>query len=126
MLGEYRAAVACCRQALDLYREVANPLGEAHAWDHLGFAWQQLGDGASAMACYRRALGLLREVKDWPEQAAVLTRLGATYWTAGNLKMARAAWRQALTILDELHDVSADDVRSRLDRPALQAASGLS
>ena len=63
--------------------------------DHLGFAWQQLGDGAWAMACYRRGLGLLREASDRPEEAAISARLGDTYRTAGNQKMAHAAWRQA-------------------------------
>ena len=66
------------------------------------------------LACYRRALKLLREVRDRAEQGGVLARLGDIYSAVGNKAMAKAVWRRALAILEELHDLGADEVRSRL------------
>jgi tetratricopeptide (TPR) repeat protein len=71
-------------------------------------------DEAEAIACYRRALNLLREVRDRAEQGGVLARLGDIYSAVGNKAMAKAVWRRALAILEELHDLGADEVRSRL------------
>jgi tetratricopeptide (TPR) repeat protein len=83
MLGSGQDAVDHCRRALDLNREVGNLVGEAHAWDHLGYAMHLVGDDAEAIACCRRALKLLREVRDGAEQVGVLARLGDIYSSVG-------------------------------------------
>ena len=44
----------------------------------------------------------------------MLARLGDIYSAVGNKAMAKAVWRRALAILEELHDLGADEVRSRL------------
>jgi DNA-binding SARP family transcriptional activator/tetratricopeptide (TPR) repeat protein len=121
-LGAYPEAGACCREALALHRELGNTLGEAHAWDSLGYVQHKLGEDTAAMTCYRRALDLLEEVSDRSEQASVLARLGDVYRAVGDQVMARTTWQQALDIFDELHDVSADDVRSRLNDQATPTA----
>jgi predicted negative regulator of RcsB-dependent stress response len=78
------------------------------------------------MVCYQRALDLLEDVTDRSAQATVLAHLGDAYHATGDPAMARTAWQQALEILDELHDVGADEVRSRLGEqpsPALPSVS---
>ena len=62
----------------------------------------------------RRALDLQQEVRDRSEQGGVLARLGDIYSAIGNKAMAKAVWRRALAILEDLHDLGADEVRSRL------------
>ena len=47
-------------------------------------------------------------------QSEVLARLGDIDSAVGNKAMAKAVWRRALAILEELHDLGADEVRSRL------------
>jgi DNA-binding SARP family transcriptional activator/tetratricopeptide (TPR) repeat protein len=126
LLGDYPDAGACCRRALGLLRETGNPLGEACAWDTLGYVQHQLGEDAAAMACYQRALDLLEETTDRSAQGTVLAHLGDTYRAVGDQAMARTAWQQALDIFDELHDVGADEVRSKLaeqPRTALPSVS---
>ena len=44
----------------------------------------------------------------------MLARLGDIYSAIGNKAMAKAVWRRALAILEDLHDLGADEVRSRL------------
>jgi hypothetical protein len=44
----------------------------------------------------------------------VLARLGDIYTPIGNNAMAKAGWRRAPAILEELHDLGAEEVRSRL------------
>ena len=44
----------------------------------------------------------------------MLARLGDIYSSIGNKAMAKAVWRRALAILEELHDLGAEEVRSRL------------
>jgi len=44
----------------------------------------------------------------------VLARLGDIYSSIGNKAMAEAMRRRAVAILEELHDLGAEEVRSRL------------
>jgi predicted negative regulator of RcsB-dependent stress response len=47
-------------------------------------------------------------------RCALSGRLGDIYSAIGNKAMAKAVWRRALAILEELHDLGAEEVRSRL------------
>jgi hypothetical protein len=48
------------------------------------------------------------------EHGGVLARPGDTYRSIGNKAMAKAMRRRAVAILEELHDLGAEEVRSRL------------
>ncbi|MCE7000051.1 tetratricopeptide repeat protein [Saccharothrix sp. S26] len=103
MLGEdLHRALADCRRALVLAREVNDVLAEAATWDSLGYVHHRLHELDEAVRCYREALPRYRESGDRYEEAATLQRLGDTHALAGEHDAARGAWRAALDILDEL------------------------
>ncbi len=121
-LGEYEQALACCRQALALHRQVDNRDGECCTWDCLGDAYRHLGRRDHAIACYRQGIRLFRELGNRPDLAEALTKLGDTLCATGQMPDARAAWQEAHVILDDLHDPGADQVLARLSRAATATA----
>ena len=54
-LGDYRQALICCQQALDLQREIGDQFGEAATYDSLGYAHRHLGHQKEAITCYQQA-----------------------------------------------------------------------
>ena len=97
-----------------LCRELGDGLGEAAAWDSLGYIYGHADSYTEAVACHQRAIELTVQLGGRYHQADALTHLGSTHHTAGNLPSARQVWRQALAILDELGHPDASQVRARL------------
>lgn len=114
LLGEYRSALDCCRQAVPVLQQHQYQDAEAHAWDTMGHAHHQLGQFSEALACYDRALLMLRRLGDAFAQADTLVRIGLTHVAAGMPAKADLARKEALDILDGLDGSDAERLRTKL------------
>jgi tetratricopeptide (TPR) repeat protein len=112
---DYPEALRCCRQALELCRELDYKIAEGHAWHSLGFIHLQVGEPGRAISCYGQARDTYAQVMDRYYESQALTGLGDARLSAGERAQAREAWRQALAILEDLHHSDADGVRAKLD-----------
>jgi tetratricopeptide (TPR) repeat protein len=122
LLGDHRQALTYCQQALPLFQELGNRVGEAATWDSLGCAHHHLGQHTRALTCYQHALTLIRSLGGRYYEADTLTRIGDTHHATGDCPAARDAWQQALTILIDLDHPDTDAVRTKLD--TLDAPAG--
>jgi tetratricopeptide (TPR) repeat protein len=113
-LGDYRQAIDHCERAVSAQQAVGYRLGEAAAWDSLGYSHHRLGNLRRSIECYRRSLDLYREADDRYDLGRGRRELGDVYAEAGDRDAARDAWQQALHVLDELGHPEADDVRQKL------------
>jgi DNA-binding SARP family transcriptional activator/tetratricopeptide (TPR) repeat protein len=118
-VGEHKRALDYCRQALTLFRGLDDPHGEANSWDTLGYAHHHLGRHRQAVPCHQRAIAIYREIGDRYYQATTEMHLADAHLAHGDQDAARSAWYRALRILDELGHPDADQVRTRLNRPAV-------
>jgi tetratricopeptide (TPR) repeat protein len=64
LLGEYQQALTACQQALTLFQEHNDHIGQAGTWDSLGYAHHHLGHHTHAFASYQHALDLYRNLGD--------------------------------------------------------------
>jgi tetratricopeptide (TPR) repeat protein len=82
-LGDYRAALPDCREALRLRRSLGDPASLGQALNNLGLALEMLGSTAEAEASYREALALNRRRGDAEGEAINLGNLGALAASTG-------------------------------------------
>jgi tetratricopeptide (TPR) repeat protein len=94
-LGDYRAALPDCREALRLARSEGDPEVLGQALNNLGLALQALGDYGEAEARFREALTIGRRSGNAEEEAVVLSNLGALAISAGRYAAAMAFHNQA-------------------------------
>ncbi|HXU45558.1 MAG TPA: CHAT domain-containing protein, partial [Thermoanaerobaculia bacterium] len=93
--GDYRAALAECREALRLRRGLADPVALARTLNNLGLARQSLGRTAEAEAAFREALALNRRAGDAEGEGINLANLGVAAIDAGRYGRALSAYREA-------------------------------
>ena len=117
LLGNYPQALACCKQALAVIRQLGASNWENAVWDSLGYVYHQLGDHQQAITCYQRSLDLSRELADRWNEAATLDHLGDTYKSLGDTTAAHRAWTQALSIFDEIDHPDGDGLLAKLHSP---------
>ena len=113
-LGNPERAVTCCKQAIEIQEETADPEA-ASTWDTLGCAYQELGRHTHAAECFRRALDLSRTVGDRYYEAFVLGHLGDTHRATGDDAAARNAWQTALDVLTRFGHPDAAELRKKID-----------
>lgn len=87
-LGEYRAALPDCREALRLSREAGDPGEIAWALNNLALDLQALGETAEAERLFREALGINRRRGDAEAQVINLSNLGTLALAAGRYSAA--------------------------------------
>jgi DNA-binding SARP family transcriptional activator/tetratricopeptide (TPR) repeat protein len=114
LLGDYPAALDCCRRALACYRDDGNRVGEANVWDSIGYAQHHLGGYADAMRAYQKSLELFRALGDRYAEARTLIHLADTQRATGDRDAARDTLRLALGLLTALDHPDADQVRDSL------------
>ena len=100
--GDYPAAAASHRQALELYRGLGYRLGQASALDNLGRVQLATGDYPAAATSHQHALALYRDLGHRVGQALALTNLGNVQARTGNYPAAAASHQQALGIFRDL------------------------
>ena len=114
LLGDHVRALAVCREAVGLHRELGDQLGEAAAWESLGDARHHLGQHQQAVASYRRSARLYAGLGEHYYHAEALARIGSACQAAGDRPAARGAWQQALAVLEDHHLADAGELRARL------------
>jgi non-specific serine/threonine protein kinase len=102
--GESAAARAPFEEALAIYQEGGDTLGQATVLNNLGnLAWS-LGDYDTAHARYEESLALRRELGDPRGEAQTLHNLGNLVSTRGDHATARAYYEQSLAIKRQIED----------------------
>ncbi len=99
-----RRAVAELETASELWRDLGDGGGEAHATRLVGECHHYLGDLAAARLKYQQALALARRADDRGEQARTLNNLGVAERRLGKPELARKLYRQALALADQVAD----------------------
>jgi DNA-binding winged helix-turn-helix (wHTH) protein/tetratricopeptide (TPR) repeat protein len=92
--------------AIDAYRAIRNPRGEAAARTSLAQALSTLNRNQEAREEYQRAMALSQSIGDLNGVAAVYRNLCSMMWTAGDRDGAQAAARHALELARETGDLS--------------------
>jgi tetratricopeptide (TPR) repeat protein len=82
-LGDSRAALPDCRQALDLARTLGDAEETGRALNNLGLALESLGEPAEAERRFREALALNRKTGAAESEAVNLSNLGALAFERG-------------------------------------------
>lgn len=60
-LGRHRRAIAAALEAIEIARELGEPVREGYLWNNLAGAWTFMGDPGRAIEAYGRALALVPE-----------------------------------------------------------------
>ena len=98
LLSRYQDAVAHHTQALTIYRDIGNQLGEAIALNNLGDCDRVLGRYQDAVAHHTQALTIYRDIGNQLGEAIALNNLGDCDRVLGRYQDAVAHHTQALTI----------------------------
>jgi tetratricopeptide (TPR) repeat protein len=123
-LHDYADAVACCEEALTVFRATGDHAGYANTADSLGFACHRLGLTGQAITAYRDAIDRWRTVGDRYGLAQSLIHLGDVHADVGSIGDAVDAWQDGLAILDDLGHPDAADVRRKVDAHRDGATAG--
>ena len=83
MTGDHRAGVQDKEQALGIYRDLGDRLGQANVLSYLGSGRAMTGDYPGAARAHTEALDICRDLGDRTGQADALNELGAVRWDNG-------------------------------------------
>lgn len=98
LTGQPEQALASNLRALELYRQIDDPRGQALALNNLAVVYDNGGEVERALEHYEAALALWRRVADSAEEANTLHNLGTLYALAGRDGEAADFLHQALEL----------------------------
>ncbi|HYX60050.1 MAG TPA: tetratricopeptide repeat protein, partial [Streptosporangiaceae bacterium] len=96
LTGDYAAALAHEREALELWRQLGDRLGQAWALDELGRVHQETGKYSAAAACLEEALELHRDLGSRHGEIVALNNLGELATRTSAPEKASEIHREAL------------------------------
>jgi tetratricopeptide (TPR) repeat protein len=96
--GRYAASLPAYEEALHLYRQIGDRVGESRVLSNLGSSARYLGDVVAARNYGEQSLTLCRELGDRKWEAILLNNLGLNLLDVGEQKAARHYFQQALQI----------------------------
>lgn len=102
--SQFEAALQSWQQALIIYREIKDRLGEGQSLGNLGIAYYSLGDYAKAIDYQQQKLAIAREIKDRFGEGTALGDLGIAYDALGDYPKAIDYQQQSLAIAREIKD----------------------
>jgi tetratricopeptide (TPR) repeat protein/HEAT repeat protein len=102
--GDYEAALANMRRALEMYRTLGNTRGETLALNDLGEHYYSTGNYEYAEKHYEQALAAARATSDRSSIAIVQDNLGLVYAEQLRPDKAEIAYRQSLEVFEQLDD----------------------
>jgi CHAT domain-containing protein len=105
--GQLQAAIKSWEQALQIYREIKDHLGEGKAIGNLGIAYDYLEDYPKAIAYQKQSLVISREIKDRWGEGNALNNLGNSHRDLGEYNIAIKYYQQSLVIAREIKDPKA-------------------
>jgi tetratricopeptide (TPR) repeat protein len=103
--AEHAQALQSYENALQLYRQEQDTLGEAGCVRRLGDLAQQRADLDEAVEKYKEALELSRQAADVRGQAHCIKGLGRVALQRGDREQAQAMYEQALPLFRQVRDV---------------------
>ncbi len=101
---EPEAAQALAQQALRLYEQAHDLIGQAKTYLLLGVIHRYLGQSPQAAQSYRQALALSRRAQDRRTEWQVLNNLGWLAWNDYRAREALARYEQALPLCRAIED----------------------
>ena len=116
LTGDYPAAAASQQQALALFRDLGNLLGQAEALNRLGELATRTAHTPQARKYHIQALAIARDISAAPEEARALEGIGNSHLQEGNPSQAVAPLRQALTIYQRIGAPGAERVQETIQR----------
>jgi CHAT domain-containing protein/Tfp pilus assembly protein PilF len=119
--SQFQAAIQSLQQALSIYREIKDRLGEGWTLRQIGYAYKSLKDYAKAIDFYQQSLVITQEIKDFGLEAIVrssievaqsesnpriaeadrLRNQGNQQYQTNQFEAALQSWQQALSIYQE-------------------------
>jgi len=117
--GDYPAAAASHQQALTLFGDLGDRLGQAEALNRLGELAARTADSAQAREHHTQALATARDLGAAPEQARALEGLGQAHLQDGNPGQAASHLAQALAIYQRIGATGAHRARETIQRHGL-------
>ncbi len=100
LLGNYKQALSCALQALELKRAVGDALGEAFTLNSLGLIYHDPDDSAQALDYYLQGLALSEKVGDPRSRSALLGNLGELYGGLGKFDEALSYLWQSVKLAE--------------------------
>jgi tetratricopeptide (TPR) repeat protein len=104
MLGRMERAMEYLENALHIYKEQEDALGEAMTLNELGRVYAELGSRERARGDYEQALHIYQEQGDSVGEGCSLNNLGWIYITLGMDEHAQEYYERALSIFREVRD----------------------
>ncbi|MBE9058282.1 tetratricopeptide repeat protein [Sphaerospermopsis sp. LEGE 08334] len=102
--SQFTAALQSWQQALIIYRQIKDRLGEGQSLGNLGVAYYALGDYTKAIEYHTSSLAIAREIKDRKGEGAFLGNLGNAYYSLGEYSKAIEYHTSRLAIAREIKD----------------------
>jgi tetratricopeptide (TPR) repeat protein len=121
LTGDHRAAAASHQQALALFCDLGNRLGQAEALNNLGELSSRTSATGQAREHHNRAFEIARDISAPLEEARALEGTGRTHLQDGNPGQAAAYLRSALTIYRRIGAPGARRVQEALCQHGLTA-----
>ena len=112
--GDYPAAAASHQQALALFRDLGNRLGEAEALNRLGELATRTAAAEDARRMHAQARTIARDLSAAFEEARALEGLGQSHLHAGSQGEASVHLQQALAIYQRIGVPGAQRVKAAL------------
>jgi hypothetical protein len=112
--GEYQAADSELQQALHIFGDLPDDLGQAQTLNRAGRVCLARGDPFRAETCHRRALPLARSVRSQTEEARAWEGIGRCAGARGSADEADAALRAAVVIFGRIGSPDARRLRDEL------------
>ena len=100
--GDYAAAAASHQQALALFGDLGNLVGQAEALNRLGELATRTANTTQAREHHAQALAVARDIRAAPEEARALEGLGQAHLHDGSPGQAAGPLREALTIYQRI------------------------
>ena len=101
-ISQFENAFQSWQQALTIYQEIKDRLGEGQSLGNVGLAYYFLGRYDKAIEFYLQSLAIAREIKDRLVEGQSLGNLGLVYYSIGKYEKAIEFHLQRLAIAQEI------------------------
>ncbi|BDA71623.1 TPR repeat-containing protein [Calothrix sp. PCC 7716] len=106
--SQFEAALQSWQQALSIYREIKDPLGEGKSLCGIGAAYDSLRDFPKAINYHQQCLTIAIRIKERKLEGRVLANLGLAYYNLGDYPKAIEYYQQSLKIVLAIKDSLAE------------------
>lgn len=101
---QVEAALQSWNEALELYRQSGNRIGEGRVLGNIGAVAEAVGNYPEAIAAFEDSLEVAREINDYQGIVFALNNLGHTHELLGNYEQALVYQEEALTLTQQRGD----------------------